>query len=362
MERLAGMAFGPGFAGAGSKIEFEAGDYGVRLVTVEMLDGNPPWSDIAIHKSGWDGAQVRLEWEGRAGRYALMLPDAATVAAVNVLRRTGGHGALIPPTRPDAATRAWSNSMIWLTLVLPVLMVVALLWQHDRIAAWAVSVISVEQERKLGEIVFAQQKAKLRMVEGKPLEMVRAIGARLTKNSAYRYEFYLADDKAVNAYAMPGGFVVMHSGLLQLAASAEEVAGVLAHEVMHVEKRHSLKGIAKSLGLAATVTLVFGDLGGLASLGSDLIGLKFSRDHETEADAEGLKSLVEAGLRPDGMAAFFRKMAAQEKLNLGFLSTHPASEERFAAIDAAIKALPDGARNLPVMTYDYAAIKAALPK
>ena len=362
MQRLNGVIYGPGFAGAGSKIEFEAGDYGVRLVTSEALDGNPPWGEIAIHKTGWDGSQVRLEWQGRAGRYALMLPDAATVAAVTTLRKAGGHGASIQAARPDGSTRAWSNSMIWLTFVLPVLMVVALLWQHDRIAAWAVSVISVEQERKLGEFVFAQQKAKLRMVEGKPLEMVREIGARLTKNSAYKYEFYLADDKAVNAYAMPGGFVVMHSGLLQLASNAEEAAGVLAHEVMHVEKRHSLKGIAKSLGLAATVTLVFGDLGGLASIGSDLIGLKFSRDHETEADGEGLKALVGAGLRPDGMATFFRKMAAQEKLDLGFLSTHPASEARFAAMDAAITALPDAARNLPVMTYDYAAIKAALPK
>ena len=176
MERLAGMAFGPGFAGTGSKIEFEAGDYGVRLVTAELMDGHPPWSDIAIHKTGWDGSQVRLEWQGRAGRYTLMLPDAATIAAVTVLRKAGGHGASIKTARPDAATRAWSNSMIWLTLVLPVLMVVALLWQHDRIAGCAVSVISVEQERKLGEIVFAQQKAKLRMVEGKPLEMVRAIG------------------------------------------------------------------------------------------------------------------------------------------------------------------------------------------
>ena len=62
------------------------------------------------------------------------------------------------------------------------------------------------------------------------------------------------------------------------------------------------------------------------------------------------------------MAAFFRKMAAQEKLDLGFLSTHPGSEERFAAIDAAIKTLPEMARNAPVLAIDYAAIKAALPK
>ena len=117
-----------------------------------------------------------------------------------------------------------------------------------------------------------------------------------------------------------------------------------------------------SASLAATVSLVFGDLGGLASLGGDLIGLKFSRDNETEADNEGLKALVGAGLGPFGMAAFFRKMAAQEKLDLGFLSTHPGSEERFAAIDAAIKALPEAARNVPVLPVDYAAVKAALPK
>ncbi len=362
MQRLNGSAYGPGFAGAGSKIEFEAGDYGIRLVTPESQDGNPPWSEIAIHKTGWDGAQVRLEWQGRTGRYALMLPDAATVAAITALRSAAGHGTAIKSSRPDGATHAWSQSMIWLTFVLPVLLLVAALWQHDRIATWAVSAISVEQERKLGELVFAQQKAKLKMVEGKPLELVRDIGGRLTKNSKYKYEFYVADDKLVNAYAMPGGFIVMHSGLLQLAGSAEEVAGVLAHEVNHVEKRHSLKAMAKSLGLMATVSLVFGDLGGLISLGSDLIGLKFSRDHETEADAEGLKSLVGAGLRPDGMAAFFRKMASQEKLDLGFLSTHPASEERFAAIDAAIKALPDAARNVAALQADYAAIKAALPK
>ena len=362
MQRLNGLVYGPGFAGAGSKLEFEAADYGLRLVTAEMIDGNPPWSEIAIHKTGWDGSQVRLEWQGRAGRYALMLPDKAAVAAIIALRKTAGHGATIKSARPDAATFAWSQAMIWLLFVLPLLVVVALVWQHDRIAAWAVSKIPVAQERKLGELVFAQQKAKLKLVDGRPQEMVRELGARLTKGSPYKYEFYVADDKVVNAYAMPGGFIVMHSGLLQLAGSAEEVAGVLAHEVQHVEKRHSLKAMAKSLGLMATVSLVFGDLGGLLSLGSDLIGLKFSRDHETEADAEGLKSLVGAGVRPDGMATFFRKMAAQEKINLGFLSTHPASEERFSAIDAAIKALPEASRNVAALPYDYAAIKAALPK
>ena len=360
MQRLNGVAFGPGFSATGSKIEFDIGDYGPRLIVTEGLDGSPPWTEVAVHKTGWDGSQVRLEWQGKAGRYALMLGDPASVAAVRAMLPKGVAG--IKTSRPDRATRAWLHSMIWLLFALPVLALVAVIWQHDRIAGWAVSHIPVEQERKFGEMVFAQQKAKLKLVEGKPLELVRDLGARLTKGSAYQYEFYVADDKIVNAYAMPGGFVVVHTGLLRLADTPEEVAGVLAHEVMHVEKRHSLKGMAKSLGLAATVSLVLGDLGGLASIGSDLLGLKFSRDHETEADREGLNSLVGAGLGPQGMASFFRKMAAQEKLDLGFLSTHPASDARFAAIDAAIRALPDAARNAPALPVDYQAIKAALPK
>ena len=362
MQRLSGQAFGPGFATTGGKTEFDLSDYGLRLVTPDDFDGAPPWSDITLTRGGWDGSQLSLGWSGRAGRYTLTLTHKEAISAVTALAKHAKGVAPVKRTKADGATRVWVHALLWLTFVLPAAVLVAVLWQHDRIAAWAVSHIPPEQERKLGEMVFAQQKAKLKLVEGKPLDMVREIGAKLTNGSPYQYEFYVADDKVVNAYAMPGGFVVMHSGLLNLAGSAEEVAGVLAHEVMHVEKRHSLKAMAKSLGLMATVSLVLGDLGGLASLGSDLLGLKFSRDHETEADREGLKSLVGAGLRPDGMATFFRKMAAQEKLDLGFLSTHPGSEERFAAIDAAIKALPETARNAPPMPLDYAAIKALLPK
>ncbi len=362
MQRLSGQAFGPGFAGAGSKTEFEISDYGMRVVTPDDFDGAPPWTDITLTRGGWDGSQLSLAWSGRAGRYTIGLTDKTAINAVAALAKTAKGAAAVTRARGDGATRAWIHALVWTTFVLPLLALVAVIWQHDRVAAWAVSHIPPEQERKLGEMVFAQQKAKLKLVEGKPLEMVREIGAKLSKGSPYKYEFYVADDKVVNAYAMPGGFVVMHSGLLNLASSAEEVAGVLAHEVMHVEKRHSLKAMAKSLGLAATVSLVFGDLGGLASLGGDLVGLKFSRDHELEADTEGLKALVGAGLAPQGMAAFFRKMAAQEKLDLGFLSTHPGSEERFTAIDAAIKALPEAARNAPPLPVDYATIKAALPK
>lgn len=354
--RAKAQIYGPGFPSAGAQIDFEANATGLRVQTADINDGAPRWSAVDLAKGGWDGTQLRMEWKGVAGTYSLATGDAQVIAAI---RRLASGKSELRTSKPDGATRAWTHGLIWASLVLPLLLVVALVWQHQRIAAWAVDLVSVEQEAKLGEIIFSQHEAGLKLVEGEALSMVRDIGGKLTRDSRHKFQFFVADDKSVNAFAMPGGYVVVHTGLLQLADNAEEVAGVLAHEVQHVEQRHSLRGIAQSLGLSAALGLLLGDLGGLASLGGDLLKLKFSRDHETEADREGLKALVAAKINPAGMRDFFGKMAAQSKLDLGFLSTHPASEERMADMDRMIKALPEDALKAPPLAFDYAAIKAS---
>lgn len=354
MKKFDGLIFGSGYAQAGSKVSFSADADGVTLDGSALLR----WSNITIAKSGWDGTQLRFDWQGDAGSYALTVNDAAAVQALGVLAgsraaRGAGHG---------KATRAWMWGIIGTAFVLPLLLIFALLFAHEEIAGWIVARIPVSAEQELGAKLFEQQKAGLKLVEGAPLQLVNEIGARLSEGSAYRYQFYVALDPSVNAYAMPGGFIVVHTGLLALASNADEVAGVLAHEVSHIEKRHSLKAMAQAAGMTATVALLFGDTGSLVSLGADLLSRKFSRDHEREADSEGLALLVKAGMAPAPMAAFFRTMAAQGAGIPAFLSTHPASEERFAAIDAAVKALPAAARDAPSLAVDYAAIKAALPK
>ncbi len=355
--RFKAQLFGPGCPPGGAAVAFEANDNGIRIPTGEAFDATPRWRDIRISKSGWDGAQLRLEWSGGAGTYALTSGDPQVYAAI---RKLAAGQSAIQTSRPDAATRAWSHALIWMAVVLPLLLAGTVVWQHKRIVGWAVGQISVEQEAKLGELIFAQHKAGLKLVEGPPLTMVREIGGKLTGNSRYRYQFFVADDGSVNAFAIPGGYVVVHTGLLQLAATAEEVAGVLAHEVQHVEQRHSLRGMAQSLGLTAVLSLLVGDMGGLASVGRDLLSLKFSRDHETEADREGLKLLVAAIINPAGMRDFFAKMAAQSKMELGYLSTHPASAQRMADIDRMIKALPDDAVKVAPLAYDYGAIKVSI--
>lgn len=327
------------------------------MATPEPGDGTPRWSAITLAKSGWDGSQLRLEWTGSAGTYSLMTGDAQAIAAI---RKFAGGKSKLHISGADQVTRNWSLALIAITVLLPLLLIGAIVWQHDRIAAWAVDLVSIEQEAKFGEIIFSQQKAGLKLVEGPALEMVKDIGGRLTANSRHKFQFFVTEDNAVNAYAMPGGFVVMHTGLLRKADTPEEVAGVLAHEVQHVEQRHSLRRIAQSLGLTAALSLLMGDMSGLASLGGDLLQLKFSRDHETEADREGLKVLVAANINPVGMRDFFGKLAEDSKLDLGFLSTHPASAERMADIDRLIKALPEEARQGAPLKFDFASIKASI--
>ena len=283
-------------------------------------------------------------------------------AAATTLRRLAAGKSTVIKAGPDRRMHSAIWLLVWIFVVIPVLLLGALVWQHDRIAAWAVARIPVEQEMKLGEIFFSQHKAGLKLIDGPALELLRDLGGKLTQGSPYRYQFHVAQDKSVNAFAMPGGFVVVHTGLIQLAESPEELAGVLAHEIQHVEQRHSLRAMAQSLGLYAVLSLLVGDTSSLASLGGDLLKLKFSRNHETEADREGLKALVAAGIRPEGMRDFFAKMAAQSKLELGLLSSHPASEERMTEMDRMIKALLDTAQQAAPLAYDYAALKEDLAK
>src|SRR5688572_15777239 len=130
---------------------------------------------------------------------------------------------------------------------------------------------------------------------------------------------------------MPGGVVVVHTGLIAATRRPEELAGVLAHEVQHVELRHSLRGLIKDLGLRGLWSYATGDLGGTVAgqAALELTSLRFSRDDEREADGHGLDAMIAAGIDPAGMPDFFRVMAEKSgDAPAAFLSTHPLSEDR----------------------------------
>lgn len=152
----------------------------------------------------------------------------------------------------------------------------------------------------------------------------------------FRFELMVVDTPEVNAFALPGGFIVVNSGLLAEARSGEEVAAVLAHELSHVTLRHSTKRIAGGLGVSAALALVLGfvDLGAPAYTLSYLASLGYERDQELEADQHGQALLERAGISPLGMATFFERLSSSITPP-ELLSTHPDPGDRAERARAA---------------------------
>jgi predicted Zn-dependent protease len=148
----------------------------------------------------------------------------------------------------------------------------------------------------------------------------------------------------VNAFALPGGYVVVFTGLLEQAKSGEEVAGVLSHEFTHVLERHGLERIVKQMGLVAVVGIILGDQQGLARIvrqvGVELLSLKFGRTQETEADVSGLQLLHRAHIDPAGMITFFQRLSEEEQGRVEWLSSHPMSAARAERLKKEIALLP----------------------
>lgn len=349
---LRGLLYGPGLASSGAAAAFSASALGIEFSGEHADLATPGWRRITWRRGGFNDAQLIIEWTSDAGAHSLVVQDPAAQTALLA------H--LAPDTRagagPSRATRRASNAVIALLLVVPLVLIGLLLTQADHLIDWAVAKIPVETEIRLGREAFAQQRARLVLEDAHPAAaMVRELGARLGKGSAYPYEFHIARDPSVNAFAMPGGFVVIHTGLLARADSAEELAGVMAHEIQHVERRHGLRGLVHAAGWRVVLSLLLGDTGGslAASWVENLGALRFSRSQESDADAQGVEALVRANIDPRGMATFFRKMAADGDHVPALLSSHPASEARFAAVDAAI---PKD-RTFPKLDYDFVRLR-----
>jgi beta-barrel assembly-enhancing protease len=155
------------------------------------------------------------------------------------------------------------------------------------------------------------------------------------------FSFYIIKDTTVNAFALPGGNVVVHSGLINKSDNWEEVMGVVAHEMAHVSSRHHVRGILSQVGYTYLLSAVFGDFSAaidfITSIGGNLEAMKYSRDFEYEADRKGMDYMKNAGMTGYGMITFFEKLdkMSQGQANsvmMNMLSTHPATMARIAKL------------------------------
>ena len=192
-------------------------------------------------------------------------------------------------------------------------------------------------------------------------EMTQRMTAQILDNP-YKFEVTVVKSDVVNAFALPGGYVVVFTGLMKKAESGEEVAGVLSHELNHVLQRHGLERIVKSLGLMTVAAIVFGNQQGLVGmmkqLGVELFTLKFGREQETEADLRGLQLLQRAKIDPSGMITFFERLSEKDQGRMEWLSTHPMSAARAERLKAELAALPK--KLSEPFTFDWKQVQASI--
>lgn len=234
------------------------------------------------------------------------------------------------------------GSLILLALGLVVL-ISALWFAINAGARYALPLIPKEWDQTVGEYAM-----KSMVNEDNPcadsqmtrwLEKVGPMLVAQVEGEAFPYRWHVIADETPNAFALPGGWVGVHTGLFKLAKRPEEVASVVAHEIIHAEQRHGMRRMLGALGTQLATALIFGgtDLALFADQGMRLLMLKHSREQEEEADRMGRVLMVDAGIDPEGMATMFEALGAQGPQAKGlaaWFSTHPDTQARAATARA----------------------------
>ena len=219
------------------------------------------------------------------------------------------------------------------------------------------NIVSLEQEWQLGRQLEADIARQLPLNNDRQaLSYLNSIGQRLVRQTELGnlpWEFHIVRDSKVNAFNVPGGHVYVNSGLIQSAANASELAGVLGHEIAHGASRHATEQLTKGYGLNMVASLLLGqNPAAYQQILAQVVGAgtmaSFSREAEREADRLGVRYMHRAGYNPQGMVRMFEKLLAQRRSRPGavqqFFSTHPLTENRLKELRADIGQLPDSTR------------------
>ncbi len=232
---------------------------------------------------------------------------------------------------------------------------------------------SLEKEIAIGKRLAQQVESQSRIVNDPVVaEYVNRVGQNLVRNSDAKVPFTIKviDAEEINAFALPGGFFFVNSGLILEAEEEAELAGVMAHEIAHVAARHGTRQATRGqLAQFLTLPLIFvgGGIGygarGAASLLVPLGFLKFSRSFEREADFLGLQYMYKTGYDPQGFVTFFEKIQAKEKKRPGLLAkafrSHPQTPDRIARTQQQMSGLPDREEHL-VTTSEFDEVRLRL--
>ncbi len=362
-EPLPILLFGPGLPSGGqpSTCQVEH-DY----LSLPEFKQSIRFAELTAKVGSFDHNQLQLTWQYQGQTWLLIPQDQASQKnLVNFL-----------PMGVVAGLDKWkrstlSQNLVWKTVIYSICSLVAavllVIWQYDAVVTWVAGKVPIKTEYQLGQSVLASLKEEKALIDkGPALDAVKKIGDRLTKGSPYKFDWHVSTDPAINAFALPGGIVIVNKGLIEKADNANEVAGVLAHEIQHVEQRHALKNMITSSGLAAAALLVLGDANAMIMIMAHQVSSQyFSRQAESDADMKGIELLHQKKINPQGLVTFFRKLQAEFKgKGKGeapeWMSSHPETENRIKAVEDYNKAHP--CSDCEMLKWDKKGILASLEK
>lgn len=305
---------------------------GLTLVEPDGHATHWPYARIRQTQGGEPGEHVRFEFGGDLPQ-VLVVPDPGVLTAV-----AGAAPVVRRRFRRSVSTRRWAAVTLLIVVVLPLLGWAAYAWIVPALADAVAGRLPVSVEEELGKTVVAQIAPQSRQCSNEKAERgINEILAVLRSGSAaspYRYRVMVIDEIAPNAFAAPGGYMVLTDGLVKLTERPEDLAGVLAHEIQHVEQRHGTKLLIRELSFGALIGLATGDTRGVGSAlnaARTLGTLRYRRADEFAADEGGVRMLRSARVDPQGLITMLQRMKDEVGDLPGpptYLSTHPSTDQR----------------------------------
>jgi predicted Zn-dependent protease len=186
---------------------------------------------------------------------------------------------------------------------------------------------------------------------------------QLTLNNTRDLRFFVVESNVVNAFALPNGNIIIYTGILNKMENSGELAGLIGHEVSHVNNRHSVKTLCRNLAGYLILSALLGDVNGITAIiaenAHNLQNLSYSRQFEREADEQGTAILIQNQIDPQGMTQLFTRLEEEENAFAvpEFISTHPLTQDRIAKINRYIENEVYQTENHPLLDELFQSLK-----
>lgn len=305
----------------------------MNTLEVELPDGGCFQWPLEHKGMEWErsSAMLRLSFGDHPRRVLLIRDEPFIQSFVLRMRYAGRQGVY------DRALAVARSGPVLFFLGVVALLICSYLWFLPWAAERLALLVPRTLDERIGEAAFDQ------MALGLPIDSARtvslqAFGDAMELSPSFEPTYHVVKDDQVNAFALPGGHIVVFTGILDRMASADELAALLAHEATHVEERHSTRMLARSMAGYLFLSLLIGDVNAVVAMVADnanaLRNLGYGRGLETEADRIGQEQLLKNGVDPMamvGLLELLEREAEDMPEALAFLSSHPLTQERIAA-------------------------------